>query len=101
MDSRHYLCSELVTLRTHIGESVVNLEEIWLDGALFECEMPFEEGSHVDFRGGQALYSGTVKHVEQHEFGWRVEVALSPLTPWQADQFKPEHMLDVSQIKRD
>jgi hypothetical protein len=101
MDVRHYLCSELVTIRSLTGESVVNLEEIWIDGALFECETPFEEGAPVDFRGGRALFSGIVKSVEQHEFGWRVEVALSPLTPWQADQFKPEHMLDVSQIKRD
>lgn len=96
MGARHYLCSELVTLRINSDEFTVNLEEIWREGAVLESEGPIETGVRVEIRSSQAFFAGKVKQVEQHEFGWRAEVEFSPLTPWSPDLFRPQHLLDVS-----
>ena len=98
MGARRYLCSELVALKVNSVETTVNLEEIWQDGAAFESEDPVVEGLPVELRCGPACFSGKVTQIERYEFGWRVEVEFSPLTPWNPEQFRPQHMLDVREI---
>ena len=98
MKARRYLCSELVALRMNSADSIVNLEEIWRDGAAFESEEPVIDGAQVELRCGRVVFAGKVILAEQHEFGWRVEVEFSPLTPWNPAQFQPQHMLDVSAL---
>jgi hypothetical protein len=103
MNPQRYLCSQLVTLRYISGESpvdlVVNLEEIWEYGAVLESEEPLKGGTRAEIRCGTALFAGRIVQVEQHEFGWRLAVEFSPLTPWSIDKFQPQHLLNVS--KRD
>jgi hypothetical protein len=94
MSAPRYLCSELVVLRVNSVDFTVNLEEIARDGATLEAEEPVEKGVSVQIRCGPASFSGRVVEVEGHEFGWRVEVEFSPLTPWNPEQFRPQHMLD-------
>lgn len=77
---------------------IVNLEEIWTKGAVLESEEPVEEGAKVEIRCGAAFFAGSIVHVEGHEFGWRLEVEFSPLTPWKLEKFQPEHLLDVSKL---
>lgn len=96
MSARRYLCSELVKLRVNSTESTVNLEEIWRDGAVIEAEVAVEKGARVEIRGGQALFAGKITKVQRHEFGWRAEIEFSPITPWDPDLFRPQHLLDVS-----
>jgi hypothetical protein len=98
MKPRRYLCSELVVLKMNSADSIVNLEEIWRDGAAFESEDPVLDGVEIELRCGPAFFVGKVILAEQHEFGWRVEVEFSPLTPWSPEQFRPQHMLDVSEV---
>jgi hypothetical protein len=98
MNVQRYLCSQLVTLRNNSGETVVNLEEIWTNGCVLEAEAPVEENSRVEIRCGGAFFSGSAVQVERHEFGWRLQVEFSPMTPWNPDQFRPEHLLDLSKI---
>jgi hypothetical protein len=102
MNSRHYLCSQLVALRNRSGESlpnlVVNLEEIWEDGAVLESEQPAELGARVEIRCDRAFFAGRIVQVKGHQFGWRIEVEFSPMTPWKPEQFRPEHLLDLSQL---
>lgn len=100
MSARRYLCSELVTLRFDTSERVVNLEEIWDTGAVFEAEERVEEGARVEMRAGQAFFAGKVTGVEQHEFGWRLEVEFSTLTPWSMDRFLPQHLVIASDTKK-
>jgi hypothetical protein len=88
-----YLCSELVALKVGSTTFTVNLEEIWPEGALLETESAVEDGAHVEIRSGEVLFAGRVVGVEFHEFGWCVEVAFSPLTPWDPEKFKPQHLL--------
>jgi hypothetical protein len=103
MNPQRYLCSQLVALRNNSGESAVNLavnlEEIWTTGAVLESEEPVEEGANMEIRCGSALFAGRILQVERHEFGWRLEVEFSPLTPWSLEKFQPEHLLNIS--KRD
>ena len=96
MSARHYLCSDLVSLTLNSADSTVHLEEIWQDGAAFESEEPVVDGAQIELRCGPALFSGKVAKVDRHEFGWHAEVEFSPLTPWSPEQFRPQHMLDVS-----
>jgi hypothetical protein len=94
MNAPRYLCSDLVTLRIGAEESTVNLEEIGKDGATIESEDAIVDGTKVELRCGSVFFSGKVIQVERHEFGWRVEIEFSPLTPWSMEQFRPQHMLD-------
>ncbi|HWE52390.1 MAG TPA: hypothetical protein VG273_21520 [Bryobacteraceae bacterium] len=94
-DVRRYLCSDLVVMKTKDGESIVNLEEISAEGAVFESEKPVESGLKVELRGGEARFQGFATSVQAHEFGWRVEVDFSPLTPWSPALYMPKHLLDL------
>jgi|HubBroStandDraft_6_1064221.scaffolds.fasta_scaffold89376_3 hypothetical protein len=104
MNLPRYLCSQLVELRIRTPEPglpqeanrIVNLEEIWTTGAVLESEEPAEEGAKAEIRCGAAFFAGSIVHVERHEFGWRLEMEFSPMTPWNAEQFQPEHLLDIS-----
>ena len=106
MNLPRYLCSQLVELRIRTPEPglpqeanrIVNLEEIWTTGAVLESEEPAEEGAKAEIRCGGAFFAGSIVHVERHEFGWRLEMEFSPMTPWNVDQFQPEHLLDVSKL---
>jgi hypothetical protein len=90
------LCSHLVTLSWSGGERVVNLEEIWPGGAVLESDDAFPAGIHADIRCGEELFAGRITSVEEHEFGWRLEMEFSPLTPWSPERFEPDHMVDIS-----
>jgi hypothetical protein len=81
-----------------VTNRIVNLEEIWTNGAVLESEEPVEEGAKVEIRCQAAFFAGSIVHVERHEFGWRLEMEFSPLTPWNARQFRPEHLLNVSKL---
>lgn len=99
---QHYLCSQLVEL-THKcpgspAESIVNLEEIWCDGAVLESETPVQKGLDIELRCGTALFSGRIMEVEPHELGWRFQVEFSADTRWNPREFQPEHLLDPSAL---
>ncbi len=100
MDVRRYLCSELIVLKTAAGECLVNLEEIWSGGGVVEAEIDVEPGVKVELKTGETNFHGSVTKAEAHEFGYRVEVEFSPLTPWSADRFSPKHLLDLSALDR-
>jgi len=96
MNFPRYMCSHLVRFRNGGKESVANLEEIWQAGAILECEEPVEEGSRGEVRIESAFFSGKVTEIERHEFGWRVQLEFSPLTPWRPEVFRPDHMVEIA-----
>ncbi len=80
---------------------IVNLEEIWTNGALLESEESVEEGAKVEIFAAEPHFSPAVSFEaakRQRIFGWRFEVEFSPLTPWNVEKFQPEHLLDVSKL---
>lgn len=98
MEVPRYLCSQLVTLRWNGGAVIVNLEEIQAAGAVLESEVEVPLDSRVEIRCGSVYFEGTLTRSERHDSGFRVEVELSPLTPWSIERFRPEHLLDLSQL---
>ena len=100
MGAKRYLCSDLVVLERSSGPSVVNLEEIGEDFAVFESEVPFELNERLCLNGGTGQFHGAVQEAEQHEFGWRIVMEISPLTRWSPELFTPQHMLDPERLQR-
>jgi hypothetical protein len=104
MNPRRYLCSQLILLRNNstapASNSVVNLEEIWENGAVLESEEAIQEGARVEIRCEKAFFSGDAVHVEKHGYGWRVEVQFSPMTHWKPEEFQPEHLLDLPELRQ-
>ena len=98
MNTPRYLCSHLVRLSADDCDQWVNLEEIWADGAVLECEEEVAAGALVQISSDDQLFVGRVAGVERDEFGWQVEVAFSPLTPWSIDKWAPEHAVDPAKL---
>jgi len=98
MAARRYLCSHLVTLTWGAGQCVANLEEIWQTGAVVECDQPVSAGGLGELRCGGTFFAGRLVSADAHEFGWRVELEFSPLTPWSPERFRPEHLLDLLEL---
>jgi hypothetical protein len=94
-----YLCSELVVLKQDAMQTVVNLEEIWSDGAALESDDPLAIGIAVELECGENRFKGTVVSATQHEFGWWIELSFSPETPWNPEIFRPGHMVDPETLK--
>lgn len=104
MTPQRFLCSQLVSLSEYSsdtgGDRLVNLEEIWSSGAILEAETAVTRGAMVELRCGPAVFGGRIVEVEAHEFGWRFEVEFSPETPWRPEDFRPEHLLDPSALRK-
>jgi len=103
MDTPRYLCSQLVRLwisgASDGGEQWANLEEIWNSGAVLECEEAVDTGAMARMSSEEVSFEGRVTAVEQHEFGWRVELAFSPPALWSIEQWRPEHALDPNTLR--
>lgn len=102
MGERRYLCSELIFLEAEKTRTVVNLEEIWTTGAVIECETPpgtLDLGMRVRLRAGNRTFWASVTAAEQHEFGCRVAVEFSPMTPWKPEEYTPHHLFDPSSLR--
>ncbi len=93
-----YLCSDLVALHCAGVARTVNLEEIWESGAVLEAEEPLPTFAAAEIRSGGVRLCGRLTRVEKHAFGWRIEIQFSPLTPWSVEKYRPEHLLDVSEL---
>jgi len=102
MEPPRFLCSQLVSLTRNCADcpanTIVNLEEIWIQGAILESETPLKSGIEIELRCGGAFFTGRLVDVEPHEFGWRAEVEFSPETPWNPEQFRPDHLLDPTKL---
>ena len=100
MGAPRYLCSQLVRLAVSAGNAEwVNLEEIWDDGAMLDCENEVELGLSAIISADDAEFSGGITAVEQYEFGWRVEMTFSPATRWTIEKWRPEHAVDADRLK--
>ena len=74
----------------------MTLEEIGKNEAILEGDEAMPVGAQVSLQGDKSRFYGTITFAEQHEFGWRIGVEFSPLTPWSPETFLPEHLLDPS-----
>jgi len=99
MEAPRYLCSQLVKLSWGEGAAIVNLEEIQTGGAILESEVEVPVGLSAEIRCGNVLFAGKITRADRHDLGVRIEMHISPHTPWSIERFRPEHLLDVSRIE--
>ena len=88
-----------MTLRWGAESRIVNLEEICRNEAALEADAAVPVSTRVTLIAKNSRFHGIVTSTREHEFGWRIRVELSPLTPWSLDAFQPEHLLDPSDLK--
>jgi hypothetical protein len=93
-----YLCSHLMTVGWEDGAVVANLEEISATGAVLESEVELAACTAVELRSGATYFEGEIRKAEEHDFGWRITVELSPFTPWSVERFRPQHLLDLTTL---
>jgi hypothetical protein len=93
-----YLCSHLVKISWDDGATIANLEEIDAEGAWLESEVGLSPETVVELRSGSAYFEGKITKAEEHEFGWKICLQFSPLTPWSIERFRPEHLLDLTSL---
>ncbi|MEP6716381.1 MAG: hypothetical protein ABJC09_12480 [Terriglobia bacterium] len=90
----------MVTLTWYDGaqslSQIVNMEEIWVEGAVLECEESVTAGVQASIEWGGFRLAGLVAEAAAHEFGWRVELEFSPQTPWSPEAAPPAHMYKSS-----
>ena len=98
MSRVRYLCSHLVTISWDDGATIANLEEIDAAEASLESEIGLAPETMVALRSGAAYFEGKITKAEEHEFGWRICLQFSPLTPWSIERFRPEHLLDLTSL---
>jgi hypothetical protein len=103
MSSARYLCSQLIRLTVSgtagVHEQWVNLEEIWDDGAMLECETEVCVGISAMISADGISFSGRITAVDRRQFGWQAEITFSPVTRWSIEKWRPEHAFDPGTLE--
>jgi hypothetical protein len=97
------LCSELVTaLWTDAfgqrQEAVVNLEEIWPEGAILQFEYPMRPGVEVEFRSESHRFEGAVVESRSDFVGQFVEIQFADGCRWSREMYEPDHFFDPKSL---
>lgn len=109
-----WLCSELVQLHWPDAAGrrctqIVNLEEIWREGAQVEAEEALAEGLSVSLTrmadaGPDAVLAaelhGVIASCLEIGTGFAVEILFSAGSAWHPGQFPPAHALDPVELER-
>ncbi len=99
-----YLCSDLVTLcwqegaQSEHSETVV-LENISASGACVQAEISVPESVSVRLACGKAEFHGRVRFCYWRDDGYFIGIAFDAHSKWSKAKFKPEHLLDPSEVK--
>jgi len=99
-----YLCSDLVTLcwqESAQGErkEAVVLENISVSGACVQAEISVPNSASVRLVCGQAEFHGCVRFSYWRDDGYFIGIAFDAHSKWSKAKFKPEHLLDPSEVK--
>jgi hypothetical protein len=98
-----YLCSDLVTLCWKEGaderRDTVVLENISASGACVQAEISVPESANVRLVCGKAELHGCVRSCYWRDDGYFIGIAFDAHSRWSKAKFKPEHLLDPSEVK--
>ena len=97
------LCAELVELcwldtNDRQQRRVANLEDISLSGVCLQIEGTIPTGTAVCVRYGDGELLGTVRYCRFEGLGYFVGVELAEGCKWSSQHFRPEHLLDPSDL---
>ena len=99
-----FLCSHLVKLywrESAQGErtEAVVLENISASGACVQAETSVPERATVRLVCGKAEFHGCVRSCYWRDDGYFIGIAFDADSKWSQAKFKPEHLLDPSEVK--
>jgi hypothetical protein len=99
-----YLCSDLVTLCWQEGaqaerKETVVLENISASGACVQAEVSVPESASVRLVCGKSEFYGCVRSCYWRDDGYFIGIAFDAHSKWSKAKFKPEHLLDPSEVK--
>ncbi len=97
------LCAELVELcwldaSGRPQRRVANLEDISLSGVCLQIEGTIPSGTPVCVRYGDGELLGTVRYCRFEGLGYFVGVELADGCKWSSQHYRPEHLLDPSDL---
>jgi hypothetical protein len=97
------LCAELVQMIWHdeAGRErrrVANLEDISLSGICLQVESPIAAGTAVAVQYGDGELLGTIRYCRFQDSGYFLGVELAEGSRWSTQHYKPEHLLDPSDL---
>jgi hypothetical protein len=97
------MCSELVkaSWQDTFGrkrETVVNLEEVWTNGALLQLESPVRPDTPIEMSVKGINFSGTVKKCSADFIGFQVEMCFVDGQEWSRDLCEPDHFFDPQSL---
>lgn len=97
------LCAELVELcwldaNDRQQRRVANLEDISLSGVCLQIEGTIPKGTAVSVRYGDGELFGTVRYCRFEGLGYFLGVELAEGCKWSSHHFRPEHLLDPSDL---
>ncbi len=97
------LCAELVQIIWHdeAGRErrrVANLEDISLSGVCLQVETPIAAGTPIAVQYGDGELLGTIRYCRLLDSGYLLGVELVEGSRWSTTHYKPEHLLDPSDL---
>lgn len=99
-----FMCSDMVTAcwTDAFGqqqEAVVNLEEIWPEGAVLQFEYSMRAGAELEIQcGSSTWFDGTVIDSRSDFIGHFVEIRFADGSRWSRAKYEPEHLFDPASL---
>jgi hypothetical protein len=102
-DGDRLLCAELVQIlwQDEAGRErkrVANLEDISLSGVCLQVESPIAAGTAIAIQYGDGELLGMIKYCRFQDSGYFLGVQLAEGSRWSTQHYKPEHLLDPSEL---
>ena len=97
------LCAELVQIiwQDEAGRErkrVANLEDISLSGVCLQVESPNAAGTPIAIQYGDGELLGTIRYCRFQDSGYFLGVQLAEGSRWSTQHYKPDHLLDPSEL---
>lgn len=77
---------------------MANLEDISLSGICLQVESPIAAGMAVAVQYGDGELLGTIRYCRFQDSGYFLGVELAEGSRWSTQHYKPEHLLDPSDL---
>jgi hypothetical protein len=102
-DNNRLLCAEIVQLvwddpSGRQRRSVANLEDISLSGLCLQVENPIPTGTPIAMEYGDGELVGTIRYCRFQDWGYFLGIELLDGCRWSSQHFRPQHLLDPSDL---
>jgi hypothetical protein len=100
------MCSDLIQARWTDAfggqqQAVVNLEEIWPEGAVLQFEFPVRPGVRIEIDLGSARVAATVEECHADFVGHFAEISFTGDFRWSRELYEPDHLFDPQSLVKE